>query len=86
MYCTQNIGIALSAGSALTALLLSEDSKALTALTSAAILFSACASLGALGSTVAVEKGWVNALHGHDAKHLAKVNAGEACLRLQLLY
>ena len=76
MYCTQNLGIAVSAALCLAALTLQDHPAVFLTCNVAAVAAAAGAAVGAMGSTIAVEKDWVAALHRHSADDLARVNAG----------
>ena len=79
MYCMQNVCIALSAVSCLAALLQSPAAhpQLFLVFNIAAVAAAAGSTLGALGSTVAVEKDWVSALHRAQPLELGHVNASE---------
>ncbi|KAK9813728.1 hypothetical protein WJX73_005513 [Symbiochloris irregularis] len=75
MYCTQNLGITLSACASLAALALRDATVAFLICNIVAVGAAATAAVGALGSTIAVEKDWVAALHRETPGQLAHVNS-----------
>lgn len=82
MYCTQNLGITLSACASLAALALRDAGTAFLICNIVAVGAAAAAAAGALGSTIAVEKDWVAALHRETPEHLAQVNSGEQRMQI----
>ena len=80
MYVLQNAAVATSTATALVSLSLLPGTLLFWVLVGCTVLMGSVSSVGAMGSTLSVEKEWTLALCGADSAALARLNAGDCHL------